>query len=206
MSQGNQAGTSVKTPQTAAELQGLYQRRGELRDQLRELEARRTQLSAQSNVSIPRERPQIAERIAAIDERIPRIERELLQLDDVISNSVARLTSAEPPTPIPPPTMDHFPGIVVPPGDFGPSFFAPTVSGLVLGGALGFVLVGLAVWRYSLKRFEERILGRGSDPAQVVRLQQSVDAIAVEVERISENQRYVTKLIGEKSADGSAQE
>ena len=29
------------------------------------------------------------------------------------------------------------------------------------------------------------------------RLEQSVDAIAIEVERISENQRYLTKLLGE---------
>jgi hypothetical protein len=34
--------------------------------------------------------------------------------------------------------------------------------------------------------------------ARLEQLQTSMDAMALEVERISENQRYVTKLMGEK--------
>jgi hypothetical protein len=33
------------------------------------------------------------------------------------------------------------------------------------------------------------------------RMEQSLDAVAVEVERISEGQRFTTKLLSEKSAD-----
>ena len=36
------------------------------------------------------------------------------------------------------------------------------------------------------------------DPSRVDRLQQGVDVIALEVERISEGQRYVTKLLTER--------
>ena len=36
------------------------------------------------------------------------------------------------------------------------------------------------------------------DPSRVDRLQQGMDVIALEVERISEGQRYVTKLLTER--------
>jgi hypothetical protein len=207
MTQGNQSGAAIKTPQTRAEFNGLQARRGELQDQLRSLEERRTQLAAQSNVTPPTERGALKQRIAALDERIPRIESELLQLDDAISKSVSNIAALEAPFPTPVgiaplPGADHFPGVAVIPGGSGPSF--GDVTTVVLGEALAFVLVGVAVWRYSLHRFEQRLFGKGGDPAQVARLQQSVDSIAVEVERISENQRYVTKLLGEKTHDAGA--
>ncbi len=39
----------------------------------------------------------------------------------------------------------------------------------------------------------------GSDTARLTRLENAVDTIAVEVERISESQRYLTKLLAERS-------
>ena len=39
----------------------------------------------------------------------------------------------------------------------------------------------------------------GGDDARLQRIEQAVDAIAVEVERIAENQRYATKLLSDKA-------
>ncbi len=42
------------------------------------------------------------------------------------------------------------------------------------------------------------------DEARFARLEQAVDAIAVEVERISEAQRFTTKLLSERASEGPA--
>lgn len=39
--------------------------------------------------------------------------------------------------------------------------------------------------------------------ARLERMEQALDSIAVEVERISEGQRFTTKLLAERSADGA---
>ncbi len=41
--------------------------------------------------------------------------------------------------------------------------------------------------------------------ARLARIEQAVDAIAVETERISEGQRFTTKLLSERTTSGSAQ-
>ena len=49
---------------------------------------------------------------------------------------------------------------------------------------------------------ESRESGQLAD-ARLSRLEQAVDAIAVEVERISEGQRFTTKLLSEQARQGS---
>ena len=72
---------------------------------------------------------------------------------------------------------------------------------------IGAVIIGLPIMRAIARRIE-----RGTpQPAQIPndvrqQLQQlsaSVDAIAIEVERISEGQRFTTKVLSEKSREGS---
>jgi hypothetical protein len=67
----------------------------------------------------------------------------------------------------------------------------------LLGEALAFVLIGAVLMRRAFRRGQREALAQGipRDP----QLQQSIDAIALEVERISENQRFVTKLLHENS-------
>ncbi|HET9455385.1 MAG TPA: hypothetical protein VFO66_13960 [Gemmatimonadaceae bacterium] len=65
-----------------------------------------------------------------------------------------------------------------------------------------FVLFPLAlgVTRYIWKRASDSGHSRLSDDAarRMEHMQQSIDAMAVELERISENQRFVTKLLAER--------
>ena len=66
----------------------------------------------------------------------------------------------------------------------------------------GFVLLGMAIV-YAYRRFRRRRSPRAqpsiaSESAQrLERLEQGVEAIAIEVERISEGQRFVTRLLSE---------
>jgi hypothetical protein len=69
----------------------------------------------------------------------------------------------------------------------------------VFGG--GVVLLGLLV-RVVLVRTGSKPLQRGAitsiDEARLARLEQAVDAIAVEVERIGESQRFSARLMSER--------
>ena len=98
------------------------------------------------------------------------------------------------------------------------------MESLYIGGvlwAIGGVLVGAVLGHFSgrhdeRKRWERALLERAglsgrnaadralsqildkNDPMRHERLEQAIEAIAVEVERISESQRYVTKLLGDR--------
>ena len=89
-----------------------------------------------------------------------------------------------------------------------PPFERPQIPGEAVDIAIGFfvtcavIIVGWPISRALGRRFERR----GAPPAleagmteQLQRIEQSVEAIAIEVERISESQRFLAKL-QEKSA------
>ena len=73
----------------------------------------------------------------------------------------------------------------------------------VIAGFVG-TLTGIGVGAYVVVRRARRTptQPRTSDD-RFQRLEQAVDAIAIEVERISEGQRFVTKLLAERSAAAS---
>jgi hypothetical protein len=50
-----------------------------------------------------------------------------------------------------------------------------------------------------MKELSLRKQGMGSSEQLLARVEQAVEAIAIEVERIGEGQRYVTKLLGERA-------
>jgi hypothetical protein len=73
---------------------------------------------------------------------------------------------------------------------------------------IGAVIIGLPIMRAIARRIE-----RGSPPPvqipkemrdQLQQLSTSVEAIAIEVERISEGQRFTTKMLSERTREGSA--
>jgi hypothetical protein len=73
---------------------------------------------------------------------------------------------------------------------------------IVLFSTMPVIAIGFPLARAYAKKIE-----RGNDPARVPsdvsarleRMEQAIDSIAVEVERISEGQRFTTKLLAERS-------
>ena len=67
---------------------------------------------------------------------------------------------------------------------------------------MAFIIVGLPLARAFARRMDRRPTGPAQIPgevtAQLAQLNQAVDAIAVEVERISEGQRFTTRLLSEQ--------
>ena len=65
--------------------------------------------------------------------------------------------------------------------------------------------VGVPFVRALIRRWERQPL-RPAVPAEVTarleRIEQAVDAVAIEVERISEGQRFTTKLLSDRASEG----
>jgi len=184
---GVQVITTQGTATATAVYQALRAQREELNNQLENLEDRRRDLS--QRLQEPEvggtDRKGIEARIAEIDTRISGVDKQIAENELNIARAAA------------------VPGAVQREREPPPQ--GPPEEAFVLGGM--FIVIVLLPLSIALAR---RLWRRGvatitSLPAELyerlTRLEQGMDAIAVEVERIGEGQRYVTRLFAE---DGSA--
>jgi hypothetical protein len=166
--------------------EGLKAQRTELRSQLENLEDKRRDLSQRL------EEPMVggADR-KGLEQRITEIDQRISATDKLIAESEMQIARAA-----------GVPGAVVPPKPIPRD--GPPEEAFVLGGM--FIIIVLLPLSIAMAR---RIWRRGVAtitklPAELTdrltRLEQGMDAIAVEVERIGEGQRYMSRLFGE---DGS---
>jgi hypothetical protein len=67
--------------------------------------------------------------------------------------------------------------------------------------SVAFTVVGVSFSRAIGRRMDARNMGSGNAEilSRLERMEQAIDAIAVEVERVSEAQRFTTKLLSEKA-------
>lgn len=170
------------------ELHALMAKRIELAQQLESLTDRREEVADQMQGAEATARPGLVTRLQALDERIARIEQEILQADDAIASGVAA-------------------GIIVPPLEQTETIeppemplFSDQAMTFMVGEALAFVLLGIILYQLGWRRAKARFAREAPDESgRIDQLQNSVDAIAVEIERISEGQRYVSKVLHEGS-------
>ena len=76
------------------------------------------------------------------------------------------------------------------PGDFAGLMFT---TGAVAGG-----LMLIKAWTKKIENQSKLPKAPAESAERMERLERAIDSIAVEVERISENQRFVTKLLAER--------
>jgi hypothetical protein len=76
------------------------------------------------------------------------------------------------------------------------SFLIISVTLVVTVALAQAFMTAVRVWA-GKKRAQTAVMP-GYDPEAIARLQASVDAISIEVERISEGQRFTTKLLNER--------
>jgi exonuclease VII large subunit len=169
-------------PSAADIYQALKAQHRELSDQMSNLQGQRSQLTRQIERTDNNDtRTVLQRRLTDVDQRISALDKQIAQNDASVAQAAA------------------IPGAVVvqPP----PVFIrrGPPEEAFVLGGI--FMIVVLFPLSVALAR---RIWRRGaaaiaSLPAELSerlqRIEEAVDAIAVEVERVGENQRYVTSLV-----------
>ncbi|MGQ0647343.1 MAG: hypothetical protein ACT4P7_07205 [Gemmatimonadaceae bacterium] len=172
----------VVPPMTRREIQQLQERRSELSSQLSSAEGRRERLAEELAKA-----PDAALR-AGIEERIKLLDQRILQIETDIA-STGRILAMNP-------RVATTSGTSAPSGfDLRPQVVVPLAGMFSL-----FVLAPLA---FAMARR----IWRGSPPAvihrdpesdsRLERIEQAVDAIAIEIERISEAQRFQNKLLGE---------
>jgi len=166
--------------------EALKAQRRELGNQLENLEDRRRDLTQrlEEPTIAGADRKGVEQRIVEIDERISSIGKQIAESDGMIARQAG------------------VPGAVQPPREIRRE--GPPEEVFVLAGM--FIVIVLLPLSIALAR---RIWRRGVAtitklPAELTdrltRLEQGMDAVAVEVERIGEGQRYMARLMGE---DGS---
>jgi hypothetical protein len=197
---------SIQVPKDASQLAALRERRDEMETQLDALSDRRQRLvNERANAQANGNQAMVGELDAQLREtsaRLRRVETDKLAMYDAISAALRQGVSGQevqvmPGIPVPPsPDIGHL--ISVPPlgRDTSPP---PAYDRMLFLGGIGLLLIGFVMYRWGVTRGRRQAGTLAPGDAQ---LRQAVDAIAIEVERISENQRYVTKLLSEQNQAG----
>lgn len=79
------------------------------------------------------------------------------------------------------------------------------VSAIVFIGAPIAIAISRFIWKRTASRPAAPNASSGDDTRRLERVEQAVEAIAVEVERMSEGQRYVTRLLSERAGAPAAE-
>ena len=83
--------------------------------------------------------------------------------------------------------------------------FDPILIPIIFVSSIPVIAIGVPIARAFARRIEKAPSETASIPHDVVarleRMEQAIDAIAVEMERVSEGQRFTTKLLTERGAE-----
>jgi hypothetical protein len=193
----NQQVAAPEADAMRGELATLYAKRRDYTEQLEILTERRGELADQIARTESGLRVGPQNRLVQIDERIAKLEKEAQQNDDRISTLLNKGVSAEPRLTFDVPAIPAIPPM---PGfEFTtspPPFSDPAVRKIIAGEAIGFLILTAVLCRWTWSRARRRFAAIA--PRNDAQLQQAVDAIAIEVERISEGQRFVTAILNHR--------
>jgi muconolactone delta-isomerase len=177
---------TIPTSMTARDVDALKARRSELSDQLQSVDSRRSRLLTQLRTTTDETAKQgLEDRLSLLDKRQHQIETDMATIGQQLTSVPA--------------------GILA-------SSQAPVFAGLGSGQVVAVSIVGLIFVGAPLAMgFARTLWKRSNRPAlpsaaltetaqRLERLESSVDTIAVEIERISEGQRFVTRLLSEGHA------
>lgn len=183
---------TIGIPRSEAELRELMAQREELSDQLTGVASRRRDLAQEITATTdPGIRAGLESRLGILDQRILQLETDLATTGRQLSSAPAELVALSE-------SRDQGRNDE----GFEEGFFAGGFSALGLALVVGFFLRRRWKRRRPAARGE---IGADTSP-RLERLEQGMDAIAVEIERISEGQRFVTRLLSEsQSAMGQPQ-
>jgi hypothetical protein len=180
-------GAPVAVPQTQADVDVLLDRRGELSNQLSSASGRRNDLSRQLRNAQPGpDRVGIEARITQLDTRIISIESEMADVGRALSAAPSGLKQTTTGTGVPHP------------------YGQPSASQVTAISIIGLITVAMPL---SIA-FARILFRRGNRPPPQVpkdvsdrleRMEQGIEAVALEVERIGEGQRFVTQLMSDRA-------
>ncbi len=187
---------TVKGPATAVEysthvftkedVSALTAKRSELSRQLSSAQSRRNDAEQSlRRTNSDASRAGIEKRLAVLDDRIIQIENDISANGRELAAAPGNLVNAETAAPVlryGPFTPAQLTGITI-------------VSIVMVWGPLAVGSVIIAMRRWGRPRPAPQIL---ESAARLERMEQAVDAVAIEVERISEGQRFVTQILAKR--------
>jgi hypothetical protein len=169
----------ITIPSTTEEMQALLAQRRELNNQLSTVAGRRSSLAREiANTSNGATRAGLEGRIRLLDQRILQIETDLSTVGRQISSAPAQLIAS-----------------TQPPQGNDTQFAEGFTAGVVVIASL-FAVV-FAWRRFKRRRATAPVTPTVASDQRLDRLEHAIEAIAIEIERVSEGQRFVTKLLAE---------
>ena len=175
---------TIAIPKTEAEVEAIIRTRQELSDQLINAQERRQELvnqirSAPDGVA----RTGLEDRVRILDQRLVQLESDLAVTGRQIAGAPADVVDF----------VEHKPNGNSSGSDWDEGFFAGSFTIVMVAG-----VYALFRWWRGRRNPTKRVREMPTDSAQrLERLEQGMDSIAIEIERISEGQRFVTKLLAE---------
>jgi hypothetical protein len=177
-------------PSPSAVYEAYVNQRRELRDQLETLQDSRRDLSRQLQDPgvTGADRAGLEKAITQLDARISGMDQQLAAADAQVAQA-----AAVPGAVVPPPPMIHH---------------GPPDEVYVLGGIFMFVVLMPLSIAYARRLWRRGAAAVSTIPHELMdrltRLDHAVDSIAVEVERIGEGQRFVTRVLADRSPEAIA--
>lgn len=179
---------TIPVPMTGREVAALRSQRGELSDQLISAANRRHSLSEElKSAPAGASRTGLEQRIEVLDKRIVQIESDIATTGQQLSSApLAAIASSQ--------NFDTRGG-----GDIPRNVM--NISGVFIVFVLFPLTLTLArfLWKKSSSPKAAPVQLPPDTTQRLERLEQGVDAIAIEIERVAEGQRFVTRLLSEAS-------
>lgn len=171
---------------TARDVKALRARGEELSNQLSSVVSRRRAIIEKLRNTTPEDRVGLEQRLGVLDARIVRLEKEIEENGKQLASLPAALAaSTSAPQGFNSPNVDQMVDRMVP---------------MVVVFTL-FVLtpIALSISRYFWRRgsLPKHAPALHENTQRLERMEQAIDAIAIEMERVSEGQRFVTRLLSE---------
>ena len=177
---------TLTAPTTIEQMQALQARREALSDQLSSAADRRAQIASEiATTEAGPARTGLEERLKVLDQRIVQLETDLSTTGQQLANAPGDLAQVAQRASYPQGGGDDF------------------EEGVAAGGffvSIAWTAVLVFRW-WRRKRRGPKPVSKPKDESdqRLERLEQGMDAIAIEIERVSEGQRFVTKLLSEAS-------
>lgn len=178
---------TIQLPVTHSDIRQLVARRRELTNQLSDVTERRTEL-VQQIITAPTDASK-----AGLEERLKLLDQQLLQLETDIAATNHQISSAP---------ADLIESAMY---ENRPQGNSDDFEEGVLAGGFGVFIPVIIISLFMRRRRRKR---RTAEPARnlaadsterLERLERGMESIAIEIERVSEGQRFVTKLLSESA-------
>ncbi len=174
---------TLTVPESREELRELLTQRSELSEQLSAVSARRAGLAEQvRNSGDGVTRTGLEARLSLLDQRILQLETDLATTGRQIAMAPAELVE----------------------GAYNQGRNDEGFEEGMMAGGFSVLFASLVVFFFVRRRWKRRARGlpaqTGDSTQRLERLENGMEAIAIEIERISEGQRFVTKLLSESQS------